>query len=96
MEYILFIHYNTDKPPTAAQWEAFFAAAQQSGLFLGGSEIAGAVQIGSKGVRATTDSVAGFMRFEAEEVSQLQQLLALHPVYLQGGTLELCEMPKTS
>ena len=96
MEYILFIHNNTDQPTTAAQWDAFFAAANQSGLFLGGSEIAGAAQIGSKGVRATTDSVAGFMRFEAEDVSQLHQLLALHPVYLQGGTLELCEMSQSS
>ncbi|MEB3733120.1 hypothetical protein ULF88_00965 [Halopseudomonas pachastrellae] len=96
MEYILFIHNNTDLPATTAQWDAFFAAENQSGLFLGGSEITGSALIGSKGVRATTDSVAGFMRFEAEEVSQLQQLLALHPVYLQGGTLELCEMPKTS
>ncbi|UJJ31948.1 hypothetical protein [Halopseudomonas maritima] len=95
MEYILFIHNNTDLPATA-QWDAFFAAANQSGLFLGGSEIAGAAQIGSKGVRATTDSVAGFMRFEAEDVSELHQLLALHPVYLQGGTLELCAMPQSS
>ena len=52
-------------------------------------------QLGSKNVTSTTDSVVGYMSFETEDISKLHQLLELHPVYIQGGTLELCETPKT-
>ena len=51
--------------------------------------------LGSQPVPAITDSVAGFMRFETDDKNALMQLLKLHPVLAHGGTLELCEMPKS-
>ena len=95
MEYILFIHKNTDSETTSEQWNEFFIAAKESGVFLGGSEISNQLQIGNKPVQKITDSVGGYMRFEAENKNTILELLKQHPVILQGGTLELCEMPKS-
>ena len=95
MEYILFIHKNTDAVASSVQWDEFFIAAKRSGLFLGGSEISNQIQLGNKEVKNITDTVGGFMRFEAENKTAILALLNMHPILLQGGTLELCEMPKS-
>ncbi len=95
MEYILLIHNNADNPETEEQWNEFFTAANDSGMFNGGSEISPGIQLGSKKVKSATDTVAGYMRFETNDINKLHQLLELHPVKIQGGTLELCETPKT-
>ena len=95
MEYILFIHNNTDYQTTEEQWCSYFAAAKESGIFKGGSEIRKGIQLVAKDVNLATDSVVGYMRFETDDISKLHRLLELHPVYMQGGTLELCETPKS-
>lgn len=35
MEYILFIHNNTDQPTTAAQWDAFFCGGKSERVVFG-------------------------------------------------------------
>ena len=95
MEYILLIHKNADLVATSEQWNEFFIAANESGVFLGGSEISNQIQIGTKPVKKITDSIGGFMRFESEDKNVILDLLKKHPVIIQGGTLELCEMPKS-
>lgn len=95
MEYILFIHDNTDKTTEEEDWDRFLALARSSGLFQGGSEIGKRIQLGSKEVSDTTKSVSGYMRFESRDVEELLNLLNEHPVLRNGGTLELCELPKT-
>lgn len=95
MEYIVFIHNNSDHTPTQEQWEAFFETAKASGLFRGGSEISQGCIIGKKPVKHVSDHVGGFMRFETSNKDELLKLLEKHPVVTQGGTLELCKMPKS-
>lgn len=95
MEYILFIHSNTDIPTKGEDWHQFFELATSSGLFQGGSEIGKRIQLGSKQVSDTTMNVSGYMRFDSEDIETLKNLLAEHPVLKSGGTLELCELPKT-
>ena len=95
MEYILFIHDNTDTPAKDQDWERFFVLARKSGLFQGGSEIGKRICLGKKQVADTTRSVSGYMRFEADDLEKLKDLLNEHPVLKCGGTLELCELPKS-
>ena len=38
---------------------------------------------------------AGFMRFDAESVDDLLELLEAHPTIQSGGTIEICEILKT-
>ena len=95
MEYIVFIHNNADSTATETDWAEFIEKAVKNGMFQGGSEIANQIQLGSKPVTKITDTVAGFMRFESAEKKALLDLLEEHPVLRNGGTLELCQMPKS-
>ena len=42
------------------------------------------------------ESIVGFMRFDAENLSDLKKLLESHPVIKHGGTIEVREMPLTT
>ncbi len=95
MQYLVLIHNNADTSPSPKEWEAFIESAMASVMFQGGSEISANELIGSKPVTKTTNSVAGFMRFDSEDKESLLSMLQDHPVVRHGGSLELCEMPKS-
>ena len=95
MEYITFMHTNTDSRPTSEEWENFFTLARESGLFKGGSAIGKRSAVGSKEVPDTTDHIGGYMRFDSEKLEDLEELLIKHPTVVHGGTIEICELPKT-
>ncbi len=95
MEYILFIHNNVTSQTHDQEWEDFFVEAQASGIFLGGSEIGKRIQLGQNDVPDITQTIGGFMRFDAPSIDHITALLEKHPVLIHGGTLELCEMPKS-
>ncbi len=95
MQYIALIHSNTDTTPTLAEWEHFFAVAAETGMFKGGSAIGTRHTIGTKTVPDFTRSIGGYMRFDSEDLSQLNILLEKHPVIKHGGTITLCELPQS-
>ncbi len=95
MEYILFVHGNSEVEARKEEWDNFFEAARSSGIFRGGSEIGNRILLGTKDVPNTTDSIAGYMLFESDSINDIKLLLELHPVYIAGGSLELCELPKS-
>lgn len=96
MQYLLLIHENAKTPPPSDQeWATFFERAKASGLFKGGSALGRKELVGAARAAGTTEHIAGFMRFDAEDRTQLLELLREHPVVKHGGTVELCEMPKT-
>ena len=98
MEYITFMHKNK-KPGatggTAEDWDRFFEVAKESGLFRGGSAIGKRTTIGNNEVPDTTESIGGYMRFDADSMDELTALLKQHPTVVHGGTVEICEMPKS-
>jgi hypothetical protein len=51
--------------------------------------------IGDPQSAQSTKHIGGFMRFDADNRAKLLELLQLHPVVLHGGSVELCEMPRT-
>ena len=95
MEYIAFMHNNSDAPAAAKEWDAFFSAARKSGMFRGGSEIGHRTTLGKKPAPDLTESINGYMVFEAESLQSLHILLRSHPVFANGGTIEICELPKS-
>ena len=95
MEYITFMHGNKVSATSPDEWERFFDLAKESGLFRGGSAIGKRWAVGDKDVPDITDNVGGFMRFDAESLDELTELLSQHPTVVHGGTVEVCEMPKT-
>ncbi|MEK6260767.1 MAG: hypothetical protein AABP62_19380 [Planctomycetota bacterium] len=94
-QYILLIHDNVKTEATAAEWNQFLAAARQSGLFEGGSAMGKRVVLGDTQSAKSSDHIVGYMRFDAEDKQQLLDLLKRHPVVMHGGSVELCEMPKS-
>ncbi len=94
MQYITFMHANTEVQGSEEEWNAFFARAQASGLFSGGSAMGKRWTVG-KPADTLSDGLAGYMRFDAENIEDLLELLAAHPIIRGGGTIEFCEMPKS-
>ncbi len=94
-QYILLIHNNVTSDTTEEEWHRFFTVAQESGLFKGGSEIGKSEVIGNTQMAASSQHITGYMRFDAPAKAALLELLKLHPVVLHGGSVELCEMPKS-
>lgn len=95
MQYLLLIQYNTTSKSAPAEWDRFFVAAKASGMFLGGSALGERVVVGNPKSAQSTQHIGGFMRFDADDRAKLLELLKQHPVVLHGGSMELCEMPKT-
>lgn len=92
-QYLLLIHGNETSASTEAEWGAFFARAKASGFFSGGSEVGAKVMLGAAG--PTSDHIAGYMRFDCDDRTALLELLKLHPVVLHGGSIELCDLPRS-
>jgi hypothetical protein len=94
-QYILLIQDNVKTRPTGEDWEKFFVLAQRSGLFRGGSEIGTRQVVGDLVSAQSTAHVSGYMRFDSDDRQAVLDLLKVHPVVLHGGSVELCEMPKS-
>jgi hypothetical protein len=94
-QYIVLIQSSFTSVPTAHEWDAFLATANQSGLFKGGSQIGNRWVVGDAHSAESTDHIVGYMRFDADDKQQLLDLLKRHPVVVHGGSVELCEMPES-
>ena len=93
--YLLLIHDNETTPTRDEEWERFFAEARSSGMFQGGSEVGRREILGGPATVPSSSHIVGYMRFETAARGPLLDLLRLHPVVLHGGTVELCELPRS-
>jgi len=94
-QYLLLIQGNEKTGTTAEEWERFFVAAQESGTFKGGSEVGKREIIGAIDSACSSAHIVGYMRFDSGDKQKILALLKLHPVVLHGGSVELCELPKS-
>lgn len=98
MEYITFMQKSKVAGATGAseeEWDRFFDLAKESGLFRGGRAIDGRTTIGGNEAPDITEHIGGYMGFDAETLDELTALLEQHPTVVHGGTVEVCEMPKS-
>jgi hypothetical protein len=94
-QYLLLIQNNAKTKTTPVEWDAFFVVAKASGLFKGGSALGERIVVGDPQSAQSTQHVGGYMRFDADDRAKILELLKQHPVVRHGGSVELCEMPKT-
>lgn len=94
MEYLLLIHNNSKSQSSEAQWNKFFELAKTSGMFMGGSEVGFKEVLGNTNIKKS-ESLSGFMRFQTSNKEELKVLLENHPIVLNGGSVELCELPES-
>jgi hypothetical protein len=85
-------------PPTAASgddWATYIEALAKTGKLRGGSAIGGGVARRKSGVAPPiTAHIGGFIRVEADSLADAEAMLAGNPVFENGGTVEIRELPK--
>jgi hypothetical protein len=94
-QYLLLIQGNAKIRIPAAEWDRFNAAAKASGMFKGGSEVGSREVLGDTQTVRPTKHIVGYMRFDSDDKAKLLELLQSHPVVVHGGSVELCELPKS-
>jgi hypothetical protein len=87
--YLAFMHSDAQSQPDEVEWSAFFAEAEASGMFRGGSALGGPIRLRRDGIPGAASAISGFMRFETGSLDALRRLLETHPWYRHGGTIEL-------
>jgi hypothetical protein len=98
-EYILLMHndaktevIDTDED----DWVPYLQKLKDGGYFRGGSAIGdGECARKSGTIPPISKHLSGFIRVEAESLSQARSLLAGNPTFEAGGTVEIRELPRT-
>ena len=94
-DYMLLMHDDPTKEPADAEWEAYFGMLSASGAFQGGSSIgAGATYSQGGAAGPLSARLTGFIRVTARDLTDAQRFLKGNPVYVNGGTVEIRELPR--
>jgi hypothetical protein len=77
-------------------WPAYLNGLRASGRFEGGSEIGGgACYRKSSPSREIAGHIGGYIKVEARDLAEAATLLVGNPVYENGGTVEIRELPES-
>ncbi|PCJ55431.1 MAG: hypothetical protein COA79_20725 [Planctomycetota bacterium] len=95
MQYLVLIHSNPTKQSTNEEWESFFTIANKSGSFKGGSEVGNKIRYGNIDTKSSIDHINGYMRFDVNKLSELHEILENLPIIINGGTVDICELPES-
>lgn len=91
-DFIILMH---DDAQSDGDWGAYLSKLRASGHFEGGSTIGAGKTLRKDGVtKSVTQHITGYLRFEADDMAQVEALVAGNPVFENGGTVEIRELPK--
>ena len=92
----LFLHHDDAGEMRMEDWGAYIGRLQAQGVFQGGSAIGeGMVRRKAGKPRPLTTGVYGYLRVTADDLDGAGALLAGHPSYEAGGTVEIRELPRS-
>jgi YCII-related domain len=92
-DYLFLMH---DDAAENGDWAPYLQMLQRAGKLQGGSAIGSGLCVRKAGQPPPiTGHLAGFIRVEAGNLAEAQALLAGNPVFENGGTVEIRELPKT-
>jgi len=98
-DYLFLMH--DDAPARSVEegeedWDGYVRRLQASGNFHGGSAIGGGLCVRKDGgVPPITAHLAGYIRVTARDLRHAEALLRDNPVFENGGTVEIRELPRT-
>jgi hypothetical protein len=96
-DYMMLMHNDPPRAASDGDWVTYIEALAKTGKLRGGSAIGGGVCRRRSGTTPpVTAHIGGFIRVEAESLADAEVLLAGNPVFENGGTVEIRELPKTS
>ncbi|WP_395644538.1 hypothetical protein [Terricaulis sp.] len=91
-DFLMLMH---DDATSEGDWNSYLTKLRASGHFEGGSGIGAGVALRKDGVtKGITRHITGYLRFEADDIAQVEALVAGNPVFENGGTVEIRELPK--
>ena len=89
------MHDDAPKALADAGWPEYLSKLRESGHFEGGSSIGAGVCVNKSGSSPPIAAhLTGYIRVQAESLSQARRLLDGNPVYEAGGTVEIRELPR--
>jgi YCII-related domain-containing protein len=92
-DYLFLMH---DDATEDGDWGPYLQMLERAGKLQGGSAIGSGLCVRKAGrPPPITGHLAGFIRVEAGNLAEAQALLAGNPVFENGGTVEIRELPKT-
>jgi hypothetical protein len=96
-DYLLLMHNDPARAAPDSAWATYIERLASSGAFRGGSAIGGGLCKRKSGASPpVTEQIGGYIRLEAASLAEAETLIEGNPVYENGGTVELRELPKTS
>lgn len=91
MQYLALMIGGSKSDSTEEQWSHFFDVANNSGIFRGGSALGESSVIGP--ASHVGSGLVGFMRFEADTIDAVHDLLQSHPMVINGGSIKVYHCP---
>jgi hypothetical protein len=94
-DYLMLMHDDPLQAASEEDWASYLEALQRTGKFRGGSAIGAGVCRRKAGIAPPIAAqIGGYIRIEADSLADVEALLAGNPVFENGGTVELRELPK--
>jgi hypothetical protein len=94
-DFILFMHRDPVEEPRAEMWTPYLASLRERGVFEGGSVIGTGRVFRKQGTPdSQSDRLVGYIRVQAENLTEACELLAGNPVFECGGSVEIRELPR--
>ena len=95
MDFLLLMHDDAARDGTTEDWDRYVALLGASGGFAGGSSIGkGVAWRMAEPAGPVADHLTGFIRVRAASFDDARRFLAGNPVYENGGTVEIRELPE--
>ena len=92
-DYLFLMH---DDSADDGDWGSYLETLGRAGKLQGGSAIGSGICVRKTGAPPPiTPHLVGFIRVAADDLDQARQLLAGNPVFENGGTVEIRELPRT-
>ena len=96
-DHLMLMHNDPPKAASDDDWATYIKALAKTGKLRGRSAIGGGISRRKSGIAPSiTAHLGGFITIEADSLADAEALLAGNPVFENGGTVELRELPKTS
>lgn len=92
-DYLILMHNDAAGPETG--WSGYLAKLRATGRFQGGSSMGQGASFRKGGAPLpVSDTIAGFIRVEADDLAGAKALLEGNPVFEAGGTCEIRLLPE--
>ena len=96
MAEFIFLMHSDAAEDSGHDWGPYLDQLRRSGRFDGGSAIGdGACYRKSGPLPEIAGHIGGYIKVEAQDLAEAATLLAGNPVYEDGGTVEIRELPKS-